>query len=133
MNPDLLNQLVEEGFSVVPGFLSPAEVQRLLAGLKPVTKLDNGRRRGGSRNLLRFDNIRDLADSESIRGLVTSVLGGDAFPVRAILFDKVPEANWKVPWHQDLSIAVCEGSTSKVLGRGLLRLASFMFNRQPAC
>jgi ectoine hydroxylase-related dioxygenase (phytanoyl-CoA dioxygenase family) len=26
--------------------------------------------------------------------------------VRGILFDKLPEANWKVPWHQDLSIAV---------------------------
>ncbi|PTY02018.1 phytanoyl-CoA dioxygenase [Verrucomicrobia bacterium LW23] len=26
--------------------------------------------------------------------------------VRAILFDKTPDANWKVPWHQDLTIAV---------------------------
>jgi ectoine hydroxylase-related dioxygenase (phytanoyl-CoA dioxygenase family) len=26
--------------------------------------------------------------------------------VRGILFDKTPGANWKVPWHQDLSIAV---------------------------
>ena len=32
--------------------------------------------------------------------------GVRAFPVRALLFDKPPEANWKVPWHQDLSIAV---------------------------
>lgn len=29
-------------------------------------------------------------------------------PVRAILFDKTPEANWKVAWHQDLTIAVQE-------------------------
>ncbi len=27
-------------------------------------------------------------------------------PVRAILFDKTPDANWKVAWHQDLTIAV---------------------------
>ncbi len=26
--------------------------------------------------------------------------------VRGIYFDKTPEANWLVPWHQDLSIAV---------------------------
>ena len=28
--------------------------------------------------------------------------------VRGILFDKTPDANWLVPWHQDLSIAVRE-------------------------
>lgn len=27
---------------------------------------------------------------------------------RAILFDKTPDSNWKVPWHQDLSLAVQE-------------------------
>ena len=26
--------------------------------------------------------------------------------MRGLYFDKLPEANWKVPWHQDLSIAV---------------------------
>jgi hypothetical protein len=29
-------------------------------------------------------------------------------PVRAILFDKTPDTNWKVAWHQDLTIAVQE-------------------------
>jgi len=29
-------------------------------------------------------------------------------PVRAILFDKIPGSNWKVPTHQDLTIAVRE-------------------------
>jgi hypothetical protein len=28
--------------------------------------------------------------------------------VRGLLFNKVAEANWAVPWHQDLTIAVCE-------------------------
>ena len=27
-------------------------------------------------------------------------------PVRMLFFDKTPEANWAVPWHQDRSIAV---------------------------
>lgn len=33
-------------------------------------------------------------------------LGPGAFPVRGMLFDKTPVANWKVGWHQDLTIAV---------------------------
>jgi hypothetical protein len=36
------------------------------------------------------------------------VLGGSAKPVRAILFDKTPEANWSLGWHQDRTIAVRE-------------------------
>jgi ectoine hydroxylase-related dioxygenase (phytanoyl-CoA dioxygenase family) len=40
--------------------------------------------------------------------LVEPFLGGAAFPVRGILFDKIPGANWKVPWHQDLTIAVSQ-------------------------
>ena len=28
--------------------------------------------------------------------------------MRGILFDKIPEPNWKVPWHQDVIIAVQE-------------------------
>jgi len=39
---------------------------------------------------------------------VHPVLGRAAFPIRAILFDKTEGANWKVSWHQDLTIAVRE-------------------------
>ena len=38
--------------------------------------------------------------------LVRPVLGENAFAVRGILFDKKDGANWKVPWHQDVTIAV---------------------------
>lgn len=33
-------------------------------------------------------------------------MGPACFAVRALLFDKTPEANWKVVWHQDITIAV---------------------------
>jgi ectoine hydroxylase-related dioxygenase (phytanoyl-CoA dioxygenase family) len=53
-------------------------------------------------------SVRDFINSPSMRALVEPILGPNCSPVRGILFDKVPGANWKVPWHQDLSIAVCE-------------------------
>jgi ectoine hydroxylase-related dioxygenase (phytanoyl-CoA dioxygenase family) len=34
------------------------------------------------------------------------LLDRNFFPVRAIFFDKTAESNWRVPWHQDLTIAV---------------------------
>ena len=34
------------------------------------------------------------------------MLGSGARVVRSLLFDKSPDANWDVPWHQDTTIAV---------------------------
>jgi hypothetical protein len=62
--------------------------------------------------------VRTLADSPEVRGLVEPVLGSDARPVRGLLFDKTPGANWKVAWHQDLSIAVRRRWTCRDSGRG---------------
>jgi ectoine hydroxylase-related dioxygenase (phytanoyl-CoA dioxygenase family) len=50
--------------------------------------------------------ISGLANSEVIRELVRPILGNKFLAVRGLLFDKIPEANWKVPWHQDVTIAV---------------------------
>jgi len=41
-----------------------------------------------------------------MRALIEPVLGHHAFAVRATLFDKVPAANWRVPWHRDRLVAV---------------------------
>ena len=50
--------------------------------------------------------VRQVAGSASVRRLVEPLLGPNAFPVQGIFFDKPADANWKVPWHQDLSIPV---------------------------
>src|SRR5262249_32740150 len=60
----------------------------------------------GMRDVLRrVPEVRRLADSAPIRGLVEPILGPGAFPARALVFDKTPQANWGVPWHRDLTIA----------------------------
>lgn len=46
--------------------------------------------------------------SANIRELVETVLGPRARVIRSVFFDKTPESNWGVPWHQDLTIAVRE-------------------------
>jgi hypothetical protein len=72
-----------EGFRLVEGVVSPKRVAAL-------RKVFGGQGRGA----LRVELIRELAHELGER------------PVRGIFFDKVPEANWKVPWHQDITIAV---------------------------
>ena len=61
-----------------------------------------------SRCVLDSPAICDFAASPVMRRLVVPIIGAGAFPVRGLFFDKTPDANWKVNWHQDLAIAVLE-------------------------
>lgn len=101
-----------DGFAVVPGVAAPDAVDRLLDALEKVDSSAAIARRGSVhavRNLLEaVPGVRELARSTAVRALAEPVLGAGCFVVRGILFDKTPEANWKVAWHQDLTIAVRE-------------------------
>jgi ectoine hydroxylase-related dioxygenase (phytanoyl-CoA dioxygenase family) len=46
------------------------------------------------------------AGGSTMDKIAKSRLGNEAQPVRAILFDKQPGANWALGWHQDRTIAV---------------------------
>lgn len=97
----------QSGFAIFTEVLPDSLVDELISKANALSHNFADRRRGGIRNLFEaIPESRDLADSPAIKALVTTVLGYDAIPVRCILFDKVPGTNWKVPWHQDLAIAV---------------------------
>jgi ectoine hydroxylase-related dioxygenase (phytanoyl-CoA dioxygenase family) len=49
-----------------------------------------------------------LADTGPIGAIAASVLGEQARPVRAIVFDKTVDRNWALGWHQDRTIVVKE-------------------------
>ncbi len=89
-----------QGFAVVPDVLTSDGVDALCGALDGIGDTAN------VRNLLAVPAVAAVAASTAVRGLIEPTLGPGAIPVRGILFDKTPAANWKVPWHQDLSIAV---------------------------
>ncbi len=62
-----------------------------------------------ARNLLAVPIVRELASSTPVRALAEAVLGKTCFAVKGTFFNKTQEANWKVVWHQDLTIVVREG------------------------
>ncbi|WP_164104203.1 phytanoyl-CoA dioxygenase family protein [Candidatus Laterigemmans baculatus] len=100
------------GFAVLDEAVPEPAIDAVIAGLEGVQHAGAIRRRGSVhavRNLLEaVPEVQTLARSEPVRAIVEPVLGPAAFVVRGILFDKTPEANWKVTWHQDLTIAVRE-------------------------
>lgn len=105
-----MNSLKIDGFAVVSEVLSTAQVENLREVVARIESDAVSKRETvfAIRNLLDAPEIRDLARSKPIRALVEPVLGPNCFAVRGIFFDKVAGANWKVPYHQDLSIAVKE-------------------------
>jgi hypothetical protein len=47
-----------------------------------------------------------IGASGPLGSLAADGADGSVKPVRILFFDKTPESNWAVPWHQDRSIAV---------------------------
>jgi ectoine hydroxylase-related dioxygenase (phytanoyl-CoA dioxygenase family) len=95
--------IARDGWAVTSPVVPQLEIDRLVAEVMPLA--DNGR--GGVRNLLdESPAVRTLATSVAVRSVAEAVLGSGCFAVRATLFDKTPGANWKVVWHQDVTIAV---------------------------
>ena len=89
-----------DGFAIAPARLSATEIDRLLAAIG-----EEGRH--GIRDLLAtYPEVADLARSPAVRETAEEILGPDCFAVRGLLFDKTTTANWKVAWHQDITIAV---------------------------
>lgn len=99
------------GFQIVAKVISDLECDSLAAELSALFESQQNLAKskiGGVRNLLRNPRVVSFASSSNLLSLLNELTGEKLFPVRAIFFDKTPGSNWRVPWHQDLAIAVAE-------------------------
>ena len=110
MRTDEKSEVEANGFAIVRKVLDEEQRRKLITSLGPVSG-------AGRRGLLGVPLIAELARSPQILNLLWPHLRKTPTPVRAIYFDKSPETNWLVPWHQDLTIAV-NAQTQTVDGFG---------------
>jgi ectoine hydroxylase-related dioxygenase (phytanoyl-CoA dioxygenase family) len=82
-----------------------AELQELISELADVPLQ---RTRAGARHMLGCAAIARLAQDSRLIDLATQWLDGAAVPFKATLFDKSPDANWLVAWHQDTALPISE-------------------------
>ena len=54
----------------------------------------------------KFSSISNVINSSGIVEEARKILGKDPQVVRVIFFDKTPEKNWLVSWHQDKTVAL---------------------------
>ena len=101
---DYQRAVEKDGFAVVPGVLPPDAADRLADAVEPLL-VGLTRVQGGVRDVLgRVPAVRELAGSNLLRRWVEPILGADCVAVNATLFDKADGRNWKVPYHQDVTI-----------------------------
>jgi ectoine hydroxylase-related dioxygenase (phytanoyl-CoA dioxygenase family) len=93
--------LSDPGYAIQPPVLEHAEMTRVLDAL---ANAPLARTRAGVRHVLAVPAVRRLAIDARLIAIAARLVGPSPIPFRATLFDKTPEANWLVPWHQDTAL-----------------------------
>src|SRR5262249_51780369 len=91
----------EHGFALIPAVFSPDEADAVTSALSGNSVR---RSRAGARHILSDPTVTALAKDTRLMNLARQVLGQQARPYRATLFEKSPSSNWLVVWHQDTAL-----------------------------
>jgi hypothetical protein len=87
-----------DGYAIHPNVLGDAECDSLIATLDALP----GRAiRAGRRHLMALPEIAAMANDPRMTALAKR-----GVPFRATYFDKSPQSNWLVPWHQDTALPI---------------------------
>ncbi len=103
-NPKTRMNFNDTGFQILKNFITIDELQTITSELNALAPQ---RGRAGIRGIDRIvHSIGNMAKSSHLIAAAKNYLSDMPHLVRAIYFDKSPEHNWLVTWHQDLMIAV---------------------------
>ena len=95
----------DAGYSTHPGVFAAAEVGTLLEAIAAQSITWS---RAGARHVLDCAPITAIARDVRLLVIASQWLRGPAVPFKATIFDKNPEANWLVAWHQDTALPLAE-------------------------
>jgi len=94
--------LERDGFSIRRSVVGPSAIAALRAEADRVASV------AGSACVRRIRERSPVFSALALSPELTSLVPHGMQPVRSILFDKTPEENWPVAWHQDTTIAVAD-------------------------
>ena len=92
---------MNRGYEIIEDVLSGHEIRGLADRLE---ELRDQRTRAGARHLMSLPAVRTLATDNRLLGIARQRVGETALPFRATLFDKSPDSNWLIVWHQDTTL-----------------------------
>jgi hypothetical protein len=100
-----LETVRNEGYALIANVFLPSEIQSLLNALHGEAL---PRTRAGVRHAMRSPSVAEIANDPRMLDIARKTLGPDAIPFRATLFEKLPDSNWLVAWHQDTALPLKE-------------------------
>ncbi len=101
----MIKDFSENGYTRFKAAIPPQLLSRLQTSVEDL-RLEHSFS-GGLRRLTTLSASLARAISEcSLQNILDQIDLPRAFLVRSILFDKTPDSNWKVAWHQDTKIPV---------------------------
>lgn len=98
-------QLEYKGFTILNHLYTKRDIKKLKARLDAYIKQNNEKRFGMRAVLQKIPELKDILFNRNLKKLVKAI-DKHAFLTKAIYFDKQPEDNWYVTWHQDIPINV---------------------------
>lgn len=98
---DSIARIESQGFAIFAALLDTNAIDKLANALEHASL---ARTRAGVRHAMQDPAIAAFARNPRLMQIVRAVLGAEALPYRATLFDKSPDSNWLVVWHQDTAL-----------------------------
>ena len=95
------NKVKQQGFAILTQVFSPEIVDKIS---EDISQSGSHRSRAGVRHAMHLASGTKIASCAELMVLARDLLGLQAFPFRATIFDKSPNANWLVVWHQDTAL-----------------------------
>jgi hypothetical protein len=102
---DWLRTVREGGYGLIPNVF---ESQEILLALEELARANLPRSRAGVRHVMKNITVARMARDERMMRIARAILGEGAIPFRATLFEKLPDSNWLVAWHQDTAMPLIE-------------------------
>jgi ectoine hydroxylase-related dioxygenase (phytanoyl-CoA dioxygenase family) len=98
---DWRTQVGQSGFAILPKIFAPADLNILLREIEISSARAS---RAGIRHAMALPLVATFSQKPELLDLARAILGSQAFPFRATLFNKSPRSNWLVVWHQDTAL-----------------------------
>ncbi len=98
-------KLEHQGFAILPDVFSQREIVQLKSTLDKSLGLKENKIHSQRRLLQAVPKLKKVLFNNHLLRIIHHIQP-DAFLVKSIYFDKTPETNWFVTWHQDIPINV---------------------------
>jgi ectoine hydroxylase-related dioxygenase (phytanoyl-CoA dioxygenase family) len=106
------DSIEQVGFASASDVFSSVQMDDVLRNL---ARIPLPRSRAGIRHAMRNPSVAAIARGYLLE-IAKTVLGYEALPYRATLFDKSPGSNWLVVWHQDTALPLVQKNDVKGWG-----------------